>query len=422
MRRLHSAIITVILLGILIGCQNQNSGLKELATVPSRTEEVEMLLSQAKRYQSTDPIRALNYAEEALQKSKSINFNLGASKAHGLLAGLYTLHFKDEKKADYHFKLYQDLVSEISRKEEKGILMYRSGIKLYQDDKYGEAIRYFADAHDIFLELKNYDRLAYVHYTTGLMFRRLDMFTEAEEHFDEASTIFDNIDDKQFRLQLMRTRARNYISIEEYGKSEELLKKSIEYAKKADTLEADFAGLYNLLGLALVNQDKYEEAEEWFDKGLKEAGKNQDSKAEGWLYLNKGFLQDKQERYDSAIYYFDKSLETLLPIASSLYLTLTYLDYSDMMIRRKEYAIAEELCEKGLLLTGNKDPEKRKGLLENVIKAEIAQQKHREAFDHQQQLNLLASADEKNRFIEEVNNAYGEVKDRLTLIGKLNEI
>ncbi|MGB3183032.1 MAG: hypothetical protein WBB45_16690 [Cyclobacteriaceae bacterium] len=389
--------------------------MKELATVPSKTEEVDMLISQAERYHSTDPIRSLNYAEEALQKSKSLEYTMGSAKAHGILAGLYTLHFKDEDKADFHFNLYQKLVSEVSRQEEKGVLMYRSAIKLYQDDKYGEAIRYFADAHDIFMELKLYDRLAKVHFTSGLMFRRLDMFTEAEVHFREAFKIFDNIQDETLKLRLMRTSARNYINMEENGKARDMLNRSIEHALSIDSVDLDLAGLYNLLGNSLVRLGEYESARENFNQGLKEAIDKGDKKSEGWIYLNMGFLHNDLERYDSAIYYFDKALETLMPTASSFYLTLTYQSYSNTMLKLKRYKSVEELSEKGLMLTGNKDPVKRKNLLENVIKAEMILQKHREAFDHQQQLDLLNAADERERYIEELENAYLEVSDRLTL-------
>ncbi|MFA0963278.1 tetratricopeptide repeat protein [Roseivirga sp. BDSF3-8] len=396
--------------------------MKELATVPSKTEEVDQLLQQAKKHESTDPIRALNYGEEALKKAESIGYSKGLSDAHGLLAGLYTLHFKDKKKADHHFALYQELVSELSRKEENGILMYRSAVKLYQDDKYAEAIQYFADAHDVFLELKAHERLVTVHYTTGLMFRRLKMYDLAESHFAEAFKLYDYISEQSFKLKMVRTRARNYLDAGNYSKSKEYLDRAIELAEGMDEEKTGLGGLYNSMSYALILLQEYDKAKKYFDKGVEISQELEDYRTEGRLYHNLAYMYSKTGMKDSADHYYELALETIMPTASSFYLSQAYRDLSVFKLSNKEYAEAETYAEKGLLLMGNIEYDDKITMLETAITAETAQQKHREAFDHQQQLSLLMSSDETEKYANELSNAYESLGERLTLSNKLSEL
>ncbi|PKV51578.1 LytS/YehU family sensor histidine kinase [Aquimarina sp. MAR_2010_214] len=296
--------------------QNQvkiDSLLQLLDTKITDKEKVDIYNNIALQYSSTDSTKTFNYANEAINLSKQLNYIEGISDAHYSI-NQATIGLEHSNKA---FDLFQ------KTKYAKGKAKAYNDLALTYKKKgeYAMAIKHFTKVLKIEDSLGNKNDVAFCYSNIGQVHARLGNYTKALDYNSKALVLF----------------------------------------KKLNNKNGIFSG-YNNMGMIYVYQSKYSSALEYFIKASKindEIG----SKRKTIISLsNIGFIYETLGDYNLALEYYFNCLSVSKQIKDQSSISEDYLNIGNVYFEQgdntkalaysfKSLKIAKDLNIKGIMIS-----------------------------------------------------------------------
>jgi len=275
-----SFLLIVILSNNTAISQNKivDSLITELSKAKHDTSKVNILNQLSLKIVGTDVEKAAEYSNQAIELSKKNTFNQGLALAYKN-SGIISYYGGDLKKAiEYsnlsaeNYKLIEDFSGEARAYNNIGIFYKNKGI-------YDSALIYYELSTNTFKKSEDKSGLAISYLNVAAVYQLQSDYQRALNQYFEALKIQEELKDNE-----------------------------------------QIAVLYNNIALIYQIQKNYVNAKSNFEKALKIFIEKEDKKGVADIYNNIGTIfydqaDDNQINYDSAIFYYNKSLEIFTQLA-----------------------------------------------------------------------------------------------------------
>lgn len=280
---------------------------KELKKAKQDTTKVNLMNDLAWEMQSYDINKAIEYGEQALNLSKTINYNKGLGDAYIILGIFYQSTDNYSKAKDY---LQKSLTIREELGDKKGVAScYNNIAQLYHNNgAYRRALEFYNKALEQYQQLNDKNRVAGMYNNIGAIYVDMSDYAQATEFILKALKIKQELSDNMGI-------ANCYINLGNINFDQKLFNKSREYYLKAlkifETLDnkEGLALVYNNLGNGFKKQEKNDTALEMYSKSLKLSEQINDLIGQSESLNNIGAIYFQQNKYFKALNVFKKSIE-----------------------------------------------------------------------------------------------------------------
>ncbi|HCE53732.1 MAG TPA: hypothetical protein DER05_01530 [Lutibacter sp.] len=273
---------------------------KELQQELVDTAKVTLHLKIANLYLKTKPDSSLVNLTKALELAKKSAYQPKIAQVYNRIGRYY------EKIVDYKdaIKNYNDafLIFEKLGDKKKMAEIYNSlgtnYSELYAEDR---AIEYYLKSLKLNKEISNEDGVASNYTNIGNLYYTEENYDLAEKYFRDALLIYEKLDDK-YGISSTYTNIANALA--DNGRVEE----GLNYYKKSIAIEqelGDYYGIainYNNIGDCYINLKQYIQAKEYLDKAMNIADSLVEKDLQSIVLLNIADVENKQNRFQRAIY------------------------------------------------------------------------------------------------------------------------
>ncbi|MCL2072882.1 MAG: tetratricopeptide repeat protein [Marinilabiliaceae bacterium] len=268
---------------------------------------INLLLEEYNRQLDISPDSAFYVAQEALHLSRQIAVNdeikfeiynsLGISSQK---AGQYINAIEYFNEALQHIKNIPP--------QTLAILYDYIGHTALMLDKTDVAMEYFPLSLKIYVELKDIEGQASSHRNIGAVYKSERRFAESEEYFNIAMNLYMQADNIKGQASCYNNLGGLYAELDEYEEALEHYLKSEQLCLEANDTELLLKVIYNK-GLLMLDFREFEPARNEYLKVLDYAIEHSNYRALAETYYSLGHIMYKIDKADSAIFYFNKSIE-----------------------------------------------------------------------------------------------------------------
>jgi len=178
--------LLLIGLSLTTACYAQNDdSLKAVLDTAKNAFRVKALNESFRLYISSDPVRAVGYAREALSYASEVNDRKGLAAAYNNLGVAYRTQGALDKSLEYYInalRLYEDL------QNKEGIATTKNNIAtIYSIKKdFSASLKYLEDSYKIFTEMEDKQKIIGSLNNLGNLHSEMQMFEKALEYYNEA--------------------------------------------------------------------------------------------------------------------------------------------------------------------------------------------------------------------------------------------
>jgi signal transduction histidine kinase/ActR/RegA family two-component response regulator len=288
-----------------------------LETLTARTESrVDILLRLATAYLFVQPPTARNYANEAIEISLAIDYDVGLINGYRLL-GL-----------SYHYEgNYQQDIIFLSRAFELGVgvapesliaeTLRNMGTHYYYISEYGEALDHFLDAKERATQAGDDEVLAKVHFSIADVFIAIENYDEAKANLDQAFGFFQDQNNTQGLAAVYDSYGKLYEVRGEYRLADEYYRRGLVLNQQIGSLSGQSSGF---IGLASVSEavGDLQEARDYLEKAMPVIELTGDIDIKTLAYAQYGRLLLKLEEFDRARGFLNEALSMAIETGSRL--------------------------------------------------------------------------------------------------------
>jgi len=271
--------------------------------------KVDIIFSLVEEFKTSNQDRALTYAQQALEISLTEGYLPGELKSYNFLGEIY-INKTDLKAAmDYTVKA-KSLADQIEDKVELGQALYNMG-RIYTD-------------------LGNYEKSSELYY--------------------ECLKLSEQINDRALEARALNSIGIIHHNQNNYDKALEYYFKALNIAREISYTSGISKGLNNIAAIYGINGE-YDKVVRYLREAIALNLEQGDQRILGVNYLNFGYYFQELEQYDSALYFFNKSLKIYkeLEIISSILSSKIFLAEYYMTVGELEKSkhFAQESLEEG---------------------------------------------------------------------------
>lgn len=324
MNKFISTIFLLLFCSISFCAQNSTTEelLKELKIVKSDTSKANLLNQLSFGFQSNDPGKAMDYANQALSISEKANYKRGIAYSYTNIANIYI------NKGEYELGLknYNKALSirrEINDKEGEGKAMLGIGNVYLLLGNYNKALQFYLKSLHISETLKKQHDIGNCLSNIGVVYYYQKNLDKALEYWKDAMSNYEELGEKDALISCLGNIGNVYSEQNKTDKALEFFYKSLKLSIEIGDKEQISASHINI-GSTYVNEEMYSLALEEYFKALKlveELGKQQDK---ALLLKNIGEIYRKQKDYNKAISSLESALEISKQIQSTEKMKLCY--------------------------------------------------------------------------------------------------
>lgn len=349
----------------------------ELENATSTINKIDLLNELSAEFNRTDLVRTKEYAQQALELAKSIDYKKGIADAYRSISSVETSFGNDLKAIEISEKALK-LAEELKDDVLISTLTNDLGILYIYLNKYDLALASYQRSLSIANEINDIEGICYTNGNIGLIHLDLGNNTKAIEYFKAAYDVGIKSEYAYVRAAAYENKARIYSIQKDFKKAIEYEKKSLNISLEAnDKLSASYS--YMSIGYSYQELEEYKEAESHFKVALKYAIELGDKGIIGSIRTSLSDIYSKQgmfkeaihhgeiaqaiyanfEQEDSTTWYLNHTLATAYAgvgeYAKAYELMKEYNEMSDSMISREnrqliakmeaEYRIAEKDAE-----------------------------------------------------------------------------
>ncbi len=181
---------------VIIGAQNQK--IDSLLLVLSKTRndigKVKLLNAVADTYKSSNPKLMLQYATDALNLSKKINFTTAEGNAllnlgnANIILGEYAKALRYFSDAQYLFETRTEK-DKLENKQGHAKALGSIGVVFSEQSNYGKALQYYLKSIKIYEQIKDDEKCAKLYNNIGVVYQSQSSYFKALEYFIKAQKI-----------------------------------------------------------------------------------------------------------------------------------------------------------------------------------------------------------------------------------------
>ena len=180
-----SLLLAVFLLSTAAYSQSKIDSLNQVMATAKGDLKVKTLNEFFRAYINSDPVKAIEYAREALELATEIDDKKGTAASYNNLGVAYRNQGALDKSLEYYLislQLYQTL------QNKEGIATTKNNIgNIYSFKKdYGQAMKYFEESRTEFLEINDQQRLIGSINNLGNLHNDLQLYEQALKFYTEA--------------------------------------------------------------------------------------------------------------------------------------------------------------------------------------------------------------------------------------------
>lgn len=181
---------------VIIGAQNQkiDSLLLVLSETRNDIDKVKLLNAVADTYKSSNPKLMLQYATDALNLSKKINFTTAEGNAllnlgnANIILGEYTKALRYFSDAQYLFETRTEK-DKLENKQGHAKALGSIGVVFSEQSNYGKALQYYLKSIKIYEQIKDDEKCAKLYNNIGVVYQSQSSYFKALEYFIKAQKI-----------------------------------------------------------------------------------------------------------------------------------------------------------------------------------------------------------------------------------------
>ncbi len=298
----------------------QTERMDSLTTVLKRVkndiDKVEILNAIADEYKTSDPKMMLQFAQQALQLSKKINYKVAEGNAYlnignaNIILGSYTIALQNSNSAAFLFENQTSANPKQTIQIKKGLAKaYGSmGIIFSEQSNYTKALHFYLKSVKIYESLNDQAKCASIYNNIGIVFKSQSSDFKALEYFVKAQKIKEKLNDPTISITITNI-ANCYLKQKNFDKA----------------------------------FDYYVQAKKYFDKFPNPRGL-------GEWYNNFGLLFKESNNTSKAIENWNLAIETFKSIDDKFGIADTYLYLGQLYLDQNQTAKAIEMAKKALQL------------------------------------------------------------------------
>jgi tetratricopeptide (TPR) repeat protein len=268
--------------------------------------KVKTLNELFRAYTNSDPVKALEYAQQALELAKEINDQKGMAAAYNNLGVSYRSHGALDNALEYYIKSLQ-IYETINNKE--GIATSKNNIgNVYSFKKeFPQAMKYLEESHKLFVESGDTVKIVGSLNNLGNLHSDLQLYEEALKYYTDAYEL------SKKRGSVYSDPLNNignlYFKQGNYEKAAEYYNQSLELARKENNLLTKL-NVFASLGEVYARGSQFKQAQVYLDSALSLSSMLQAYiyepnilKSLGYIYFKQGKTKEAYEamvRYDAA--------------------------------------------------------------------------------------------------------------------------
>jgi two-component system NtrC family sensor kinase len=217
--------------------------------------------------------------------------------------------------------------------------------KEYIGSSPADAIKYSNEAKDLSEKLKYTAGVAYAQKNIGMVYYNQTKYVETIEHWTQSYLLFDSIGDKVNEALLLSNIGSVYMNQGDDPKALEYFFKSLQIAEQNNDDHKVAIALANIGTIYSNNKFTYDKAIEYYLKALALSEKLNDKNIAGGLLVNIGETYMNRNKDDSALYYFNRSLDAY---ANTENIPYSLNDIGKIYTREGNYSMAKNYHQKAL--------------------------------------------------------------------------
>ncbi len=267
----------------------------------------EILMKMAKDSIAANPLLGEKYAQQAFAIAKEKNDKKSMAKSL-LLTGRAKLAAKNPQEALLQFESAIEILGNLTPEQALKAECYRYlGIADEQLKLPNQALIHYQKAANLYREMGEKKQEALIYSTVGYIYRNLCENQKSFEYCNKALNIFDSLNDKNGAQSLSFVFALIY---NDWGQPEKALEFYMDALQSLEN-QRDSSGMgYVLSNIAGIYENYIDKAKcyEYNYKALHIFGKIGHRAGLAYIYNGLGMTHLEDKHYDSAVFYFEKSL------------------------------------------------------------------------------------------------------------------
>jgi len=301
--------------------------------------------------QSRIELKNIEYSDSAFFYLKKYNNDTLLMLANGFRGMAYgSLNQYDESNI---YCLRASVIGERLGKIKDVAVMYKYIAKNYDRMySYDSSIYYLDKAILLFSKLLEdgsvskefcYRKLGYCKAQMGKQLLRQGQYDKSLDYMYDGLRDYDKINDYSGQAKIHNNIGNIYNFNQDYENAYIEYKKTIQLAEKADKVNR-FKMVFTNIGVIFLNKNEYDSALYYFNKSLQiyPLKKKYYNSISG-LYNNIGLVFKKQKQYDSALVYFNRSIDLLKEINHEMGIVKAKANIGIMYIEMKKYSKAKKI-------------------------------------------------------------------------------
>ncbi|KAA9034427.1 tetratricopeptide repeat protein [Ginsengibacter hankyongi] len=209
----------------------------------------------------------------------------------------------------------------------------------YMSSSPADAIRYSDEAMKLAEKLGYSTGIAFAHKNIGMVYYNQTKYPETIEHWSQSYLLFDSIGDKVNEALLLNNIGSVYMNQGDDPKALEYYFKSLEIAEQTKDDHKIAIAMGNIGTIYSNNKFTYNKAIGYYLKALDLSKKLKDQNIMGGLMVNIGETYMNRNEDDSALYYFNQSLDAYSNTENIPY---SLNDIGKIYTRKKNFTLASQ--------------------------------------------------------------------------------
>lgn len=311
-------------------------------------EKVEALNELAKSLIRSEPVKAEEYARQALALAEKLGFKEGVAKSCRAIGASYMLRGDYDKALEYQLKALS-IFAELA--DRKGVAKSYNDLGSIYTNKcdYHKALQYHREALALCEELDDKDGVASSYLNIANIHSIQSRHDEALGYYLESLKIADELGDKKVVAMIYGNIGLVYKNRGDFDKALEYCLKGLRLKQEAGERGA-IAVSYLAIGAIHLDRGKHEEALEYLYKALgifEEIGSKRNLAN---CYGNIGVIHKNQSNYEDALAYLLKTLRVFEEIGNRKGAATACNNIGLVYTGLKRYSEALEYLQRGLKL------------------------------------------------------------------------
>jgi len=305
-------------------------------TAKEDTTQINILNLLSREYVNTGKYeQALQYARQAQQQAKKINYKNGLSNSYSNTGIVYWYYGNYEKALENHSEALK-IRKEIGDKLGVASSYNNIGLVYVNEANYEKALENYLKSLKIKEEIGDQTGTANSYNNIGVIYQKQGNYEKSLENYLKALKIREKIGDRSGIAMSYNNVGLIHFYLDDYKKSLENQLKGLKIREEIGDKKGIAMSNVNI-GNIYINENEYDKALDFYLKGLKINEEIGNMDGMGISYSDVGICYMQKNNYEKAFYYLNKALSTHREIGNLDGIKDAYSAFSDLYNKKGDY-------------------------------------------------------------------------------------